>query len=178
MPRKHLRGGGSRSGDQFWQEEQNNSGFKLMNKMGWSQGEGIGKSNNGRKEFVRASKKFDQGGIGHNKRKKDEEAFRATQGLFGDLLSRLNKQHGNSNGGTSNQSSSTSDDVKETNKSTTAAIKAYMANTNLYSKFRQSKDTNGYSKQDMSEIFGKSKKKSVEISYGENDPAQQVQRMI
>ncbi len=62
----------------------------MMEKMGWSQGQGLGKGDHGTQQFVRAKQKKDNGGIGSEKGGQDS-SWVATQGLFNDLLKRLNE---------------------------------------------------------------------------------------
>jgi hypothetical protein len=53
---------GSRAGDSFWTEEQNNFGMKMMKGMGWEQGKGLGKNEDGQKQYLRAKYKADAKG--------------------------------------------------------------------------------------------------------------------
>lgn len=86
-------GSGGRHGEAFWQEEKDNVGLKLLKGMGWSQGTGLGKDGQGRVEAVKQRRKQDNAGIGSTANTRDE-AFRASQDLFNDVLARLSGKAG------------------------------------------------------------------------------------
>jgi hypothetical protein len=48
---------GSRVGNTFWDEESSNKGVKLMKMMGWDQGKGLGKDEQGSTNYVRTKVK-------------------------------------------------------------------------------------------------------------------------
>lgn len=47
----------SRQGNTFWEEEQTNKGLKLMQQMGWKQGKGLGKEEQGAANHIRVKVK-------------------------------------------------------------------------------------------------------------------------
>jgi len=77
-----------RHGDSFWKEEKDNVGMKLLKSMGWDMGQGLGKDGNGRTSAVKQFRRKDNAGIGATAGTRDE-AYRASQDLFNDVLSRL-----------------------------------------------------------------------------------------
>ena len=83
-----LHGSAGRHGELFWTEEKDNVGLRLLRGMGWSQGQGLGKDGQGNVEMVKQKKRKDNAGIGANGATRDE-AFRASQDLFNDVLARL-----------------------------------------------------------------------------------------
>ena len=85
---RQLHGSAGRHGDAFWTEEKDNVGLKLLKQMGWSSGQGLGKEGQGRVDAVKQKRKNDNKGIGAKADTKDE-AFRASQELFNDVLARL-----------------------------------------------------------------------------------------
>ena len=85
---RQMYGSAGRHGESFWQEEKDNVGVRLLKGMGWSEGQGLGKDGNGRTVAVKQTRKKDNAGIGSKKDTRDE-AFRASQDLFNDVLSRL-----------------------------------------------------------------------------------------
>eukprot|EP00919_Chromeraceae_sp_WS-2016_P030933 GHVR01073169.1.p1 GENE.GHVR01073169.1~~GHVR01073169.1.p1 ORF type:complete len:103 (+),score=22.17 GHVR01073169.1:38-346(+) len=89
--RKAQKQSGTRHGEQFWEEEKSNVGYKLMQSMGWQTGKGLGKEEQGSTQYIRTKKKVDNQGIGKGANRNDEN-WAATQGLYGDLLARLNNQ--------------------------------------------------------------------------------------
>ncbi len=52
-----MKAGASRAGDSFWQEEDDNKGKRLMEKMGWNQGKGLGKSEQGSTGHMKVKQK-------------------------------------------------------------------------------------------------------------------------
>ena len=97
-----LYGSAGRHGGSFWTEEADNVGMKLLKGMGWQDGQGLGKKGQGNTALVKQFRKKDNAGIGGNAGTRDE-AFRASQDLFNDVLSRLN---GGDNGGGSSTDAS------------------------------------------------------------------------
>ena len=92
----HRRGG--RHGAEFWKEEASNYGVKLMQKMGWKEGKGLGKGEKGTREVVKTRLKTDQRGVGavHLTGDAKQNLFQqATTDLFNQLLTRLNEAHSN-----------------------------------------------------------------------------------
>lgn len=99
---------GTRHGESFWKEDQegNNKGSKLMKKMGWKIGNGLGANESGRKQFLRyimshfyhisksyfysVRKRKDNMGLGANANTPDE-VFKGVTSMFDSLLKRLNK---------------------------------------------------------------------------------------
>ena len=81
-------GSAGRHGAAFWTEEKDNIGMKLLQGMGWAQGQGLGKEGQGRTAPVKQFRKKDNAGIGTQAGTRDE-AYRASQELFNDVLSRL-----------------------------------------------------------------------------------------
>ena len=92
----HQRGGGRR-GAAFWKEEKDSVGTRLMERMGWKEGKGLGKGGRGTAEMaVKGRFKADQRGIGAaatTGEAKQHLFARATTDLFNDLLTRLNSTH-------------------------------------------------------------------------------------
>ena len=85
---RDLYSSAGRHGDSFWKEEKDNVGMKLLKSMGWEHGQGLGKDGNGRTTAVKQFRKKDNSGIGSSANTRDE-AYRASQDIFNDVLSRL-----------------------------------------------------------------------------------------
>ena len=83
-----MYGSAGRHGQSFWEEEKDNVGMRLLKNMGWAMGQGLGKDGNGRTDHVKQFRKKDNSGIGAKAGTRDE-AFKASQELFNDVLSRL-----------------------------------------------------------------------------------------
>lgn len=54
----------TRHGETFWSEESGNFGLKMMKTLGWEQGTGLGKHQQGQQQFLKAKQKQDSRGIG------------------------------------------------------------------------------------------------------------------
>jgi len=85
---RDMYGSAGRHGQSFWEEEKDNVGMKLLRGMGWENGQGLGKDGRGRTDAVKQFRKKDNAGIGAKAGTRDE-AFKASQELFNDVLSRL-----------------------------------------------------------------------------------------
>ena len=149
-----LYGSAGRHGGSFWTEEADNVGMKLLKGMGWQDGQGLGKKGQGNTALVKQFRKKDNAGIGGNAGTRDE-AFRASQDLFNDVLSRLN---GGDNGGGS------STDASAELGSAASTISGHLAKGQLARRFCRGanggvgvamKDTANYGSAAMDEIFGR-----------------------
>ena len=58
-----------------WFKEKDNVGFKLLSKMGWSEGEGLGASKQGDADFIQVTNKKDKRGIGFDAESSDKLAM-------------------------------------------------------------------------------------------------------
>ncbi|KAJ1991414.1 hypothetical protein EDC05_003484 [Coemansia umbellata] len=71
-----------------WSEDKQRFGFKMLEKMGWSEGKGLGAKEDGVKEHVKIKLKTNNHGIGADK--KNIRNWLANADGFSELLSRLN----------------------------------------------------------------------------------------
>eukprot|EP00659_Diplonema_papillatum_P023106 gene23106-35412_t len=69
-----------------WSKNKNRLGFKLLEKMGWSEGKGLGKKENGTTEHVRVKAKDDNSGLGTAL---DVSSWRGNTTRFEETLQRL-----------------------------------------------------------------------------------------
>merc|ERR1712018_117542 len=101
--------------------------------MGWEKGKGLGKNEDGDIKYLRGKRKKGNEGIGA-KKKTDDETWKATQGIFNDLLKRLNTTYpdGKVNG---NAEVEESDSGKSM--TTSQALKNYTQKKSLYGRFRK-----------------------------------------
>jgi len=145
---------GTRHGDKFWGDSDVKSsfGFKMMQKMGWGVGKGLGKEKKGRTKAIRVKKKNDNMGIGGDATTKDDQ-MKAATGVFEDILKRLAAVHDGTGGVKDDSDSDDSDDgVKY---STGASLKRYQARHALHSKFRKAKNVSSYNDAAKAELFGR-----------------------
>ncbi|KAI8897773.1 hypothetical protein BC833DRAFT_592425 [Globomyces pollinis-pini] len=76
-----------------WKDDKNAIGFKLLGKMGWTDGTGLGKDNQGRTTNLKVALKQNNFGVGADARTSDnwlENTF-----AFDDLLKGLDNQNDN-----------------------------------------------------------------------------------
>ncbi|KAJ2364500.1 hypothetical protein H4S01_003749, partial [Coemansia sp. RSA 2610] len=71
-----------------WSQDKGRFGFKMLEKMGWSEGKGLGLNEDGEKEHVKIKLKTNQFGIGADK--KTIRNWLANADGFSELLTRLN----------------------------------------------------------------------------------------
>jgi len=147
--------GGGRHGAAFWEQEKNNFGFKMLNKMGWAQGQGLGKKQRGTTSFLRAFKKRDNAGLGA--RAGTDDLYSATQGLFNDVLKRLNEAQKQVKEQVKEKEEEEKEEeqCKEPSHISASTLETYLARRRLYGKFRRATDVSNYSSEALHEIFGR-----------------------
>nr|XP_054757766.1 PIN2/TERF1-interacting telomerase inhibitor 1-like [Lytechinus pictus] len=123
-----------------WSEDSSKFGQKLMEKMGWSKGKGLGIKEDGNVSHVKVSLKNNNLGIGC--KASQEDNWIAHQDDFNDLLSSLNEGHAPS---TSNEREALS--LEERSKKSRSRVH--------YKKFTQGKDMSRYGEDGMNSILGR-----------------------
>ncbi|PIA14349.1 G-patch-domain-containing protein [Coemansia reversa NRRL 1564] len=73
-----------------WSQDKNRFGFKMLEKMGWSEGKGLGANEDGLKEHVKIKLKTNNHGIGADK--KTIRNWLANADGYSELLDRLNTE--------------------------------------------------------------------------------------
>ncbi|XP_011502488.1 PREDICTED: uncharacterized protein LOC105365900 [Ceratosolen solmsi marchali] len=148
-----------------WSEDSNKFGQKIMEKMGWSNGKGLGAQEQGMVEHIRVKVKNDQVGVGYNKDR--DNHWSEYQESFSRFLEDLQKE----------KSSDTAEIIKEKDddlngksldKTEPIEGKDIVLNRKSleekskqsqkrvhYRKFVRGKDVNKYSPKDLANIFGK-----------------------
>lgn len=135
-----------------WVEDEERYGFKMLSKMGWKMGKGLGKNEDGNTSHIKVTKKNDYKGVGFVG---SDDNWIAHQDDFNSILSSLNGQ-------TENKQIHTHD-ISKLNALNTKSELPKMRS--LYKKFLKGKDMSNYSLKDMDAIFGNKKKfRSSEIS--------------
>lgn len=76
-----------------WAEDTNRFGYRMLSKMGWTEGTGLGKNKDGIQEHVKAIKKFDTRGIGADS-KTSVQLYTAKTVAFSDILKKLAAEYG------------------------------------------------------------------------------------
>ena len=144
-------------------------GKSLLEKLGWTEGQGLGKSNQGRLDPVSVKVKNDAKGVGYQGR---AEAVLAHQDDFEALLGDLAASHENSVP-VSPELSGDEMVTKHTNKQdeedeSLKHGKEHKRNRQRYHKARSAKDTSRYSSKDLEGIVGSAAKKYQEPEVIEN----------
>ncbi|XP_061401255.1 PIN2/TERF1-interacting telomerase inhibitor 1 [Musca vetustissima] len=159
-------------------EDDSRFGTKMLEKMGWSKGKGLGAKEDGSQDFVRVRYKNDSQGLGYEQR---DDQWTQHESSFNDLLKNLNGDD-TAEGATTNiemngnKSSSEDDDAPRVGfgfqtvdkpKHKKAKLKEEISGVSLeerskqskarvhYKKFTKGKDLSQYSEKDLANIFGK-----------------------
>lgn len=154
----------------------NRFGTKMLEKMGWSKGKGLGTNEDGEQNFIRVSHKTDQKGVGYEDR---DDQWTGHENLFNTLLESLNNSRNPSDEDGVEKSASGDDEsdgartgfgfaANDGKKSKKAkSIKSKLSGKSLeemskksgvrvhYRKFTRGKDISKYSEKDLANIFGK-----------------------
>ncbi|KAF0982532.1 hypothetical protein FDP41_011462 [Naegleria fowleri] len=136
-----------------WAEDKSRLGFKLLEKMGWKEGDGLGKKRDGMTEHVKVAFKTDTAGIGAHEEAKKERTVCQKMSSFSEVLSRLKTT--TSQQDSSSSSSSSSDEEESTMKINKEETKTKINRIHHHRRAR-SKMTSNYSQEDLAAILGKS----------------------
>lgn len=132
-----------------WRHGNNNVGKNLLQKMGWTDGKGIGKREQGSAENIKLRANYSNSGLGADKDKKKEEWI-AHHDDFAALLSNLN------------QGKPIKDEDEETGVKISIQETAVNVKKRITYKFTRGKDLSMATDAQKSAIFGKKKTKKVE----------------
>ncbi|GLV38320.1 N-myristoyl transferase [Carabus blaptoides fortunei] len=131
-----------------WSDDVNKFGQKMLEKMGWSAGKGLGRHENGMTEHVKVNYKNDSRGMGF---KDNGEQWTKHENNFTSLLESL--------GGSGNNSDTT---IQKPDRSLEEKSRTSRARVH-YHKFTRGKDLSLKSEKDLANIFGrKTLEKTVE----------------
>ncbi|XP_014474939.1 PREDICTED: uncharacterized protein LOC106744564 isoform X2 [Dinoponera quadriceps] len=136
-----------------WSKDNDKIGQKMLEKMGWTSGKGLGVNEQGITEHIRVNKRTFQGekiGIGYDKDLYMKDICEH-QNKFDKLLQQLAKHHQEEDE-TVEESASNKEDLNR--KSLELMSKQSRARLH-YQKFIRGKDTSKYSPRDLVSIFGK-----------------------
>ncbi|XP_003479744.1 PIN2/TERF1-interacting telomerase inhibitor 1 isoform X1 [Cavia porcellus] len=142
-----------------WSNDDSKFGQRMLEKMGWSKGKGLGAQEQGATEHIKVQVKNNHLGLGATIN--NEDNWIAHQDDFNQLLAELNTCHG--------QEATDSPDNKE-KKSFNLEEKSKVSKNRVhYMKFTKGKDLSSRSKMDLDCIFGK--RQSKKTSEAEGSPA-------
>ncbi|XP_074143646.1 PIN2/TERF1-interacting telomerase inhibitor 1 isoform X1 [Sminthopsis crassicaudata] len=133
-----------------WSNDDSKFGQKMLEKMGWSKGKGLGAQEQGATEHIKVQVKNNQLGLGASANHEDN--WLAPQEEFNQLLAELNSCHGQEGKDFSDKGKK-SFSLEEKSKSSKRRVH--------YTKFTKGKDLSSRSKTDLDCIFGKRKKSDV-----------------
>lgn len=135
--------------------DENSFGSKMLAKMGWAPGKGLGAREDGKLDFIKVKYKHDAEGIGYEAR--DDQWTEHANG-FNQLLSHLSNAHSKG----SDEEEIEAHSIPTTNKSSeglsgeSLEFKSKNSKARVhYKKFTRGKDLTQYSKKDLANIFGK-----------------------
>ncbi|XP_051016651.1 PIN2/TERF1-interacting telomerase inhibitor 1 [Acomys russatus] len=134
-----------------WSNDDSKFGQRMLEKMGWSKGKGLGAQEQGATEHIKVKVKNNHLGLGATNN--NEDNWIAHQDDFNQLLAALNTCH--------SQETAESPDNKE-KKSFSLEEKSRISKNRVhYMKFTKGKDLSSRSETDLDCIFGKRKKKKL-----------------
>ncbi|XP_061097746.1 PIN2/TERF1-interacting telomerase inhibitor 1 [Conger conger] len=125
-----------------WSKDESKFGQKMLERMGWSKGKGLGKSEQGGTEHIKVKVKNNNLGLGTAA--SHEDNWIAHQDDFNQLLADLNNCHGQSNPPAPQEQSFSLEEKSKTSKKRVH-----------YMKFTKGKDLSSRSQTDLACIFGK-----------------------
>ncbi|KFP87306.1 PIN2/TERF1-interacting telomerase inhibitor 1, partial [Acanthisitta chloris] len=131
-----------------WSKDESKFGQKMLEKMGWSKGKGLGAQEQGNPEHIRVKVKNNMLGLGATINHEDN--WIAHQDDFNQLLAELNNCHGQGETDSSVQNQKKAFSLEEKSKSSKKRVH--------YMKFAKGKDLSSRSEHDLSCIFGKRQK--------------------
>nr|XP_008968157.2 PIN2/TERF1-interacting telomerase inhibitor 1 isoform X1 [Pan paniscus] len=134
-----------------WSNDDSKFGQRMLEKMGWSKGKGLGAQEQGATDHIKVQVKNNHLGLGATIN--NEDNWIAHQDDFNQLLAELNTCHG--------QETADSSDKKE-KKSFSLEEKSKISKNRVhYMKFTKGKDLSSRSKTDLDCIFGKRQSKKT-----------------
>ncbi|XP_071999921.1 PIN2/TERF1-interacting telomerase inhibitor 1 [Engystomops pustulosus] len=148
-----------------WSNDDSKFGQKMLEKMGWCKGKGLGAQEQGSTEHVKVQLKNNTLGLGASN--KHEDNWIAHQDDFNLLLAELNGHHGAGSAASSDNETKKSFSLEEKSKSSKKRVH--------YMKFAKGKDLSCRSDSDLACVFGrreKVKKSSQEESNSEPEESE------
>jgi Pin2-interacting protein X1 len=140
-----------------WASDKSAFGQKMLMKMGWSEGKGLGKNQQGTNNNLRAIRREEGLGIGAKTDTFGDDGFSKTSKNFHGVLANLHAEHGTN--GNDKSSKKSKKKKKDKTKSGSSNSNSLTLSQNKVTagharKMRDSKDLTKKSKEDMAAIFG------------------------
>lgn len=151
--------------NQQWASDKSSFGQRMLLKMGWKEGKGLGKNEEGTNTNLRAVKREEGLGIGAKTDLFGDDGFSKTSKNFHGVLATLHAEHGApvnavNNGSDKNNKKESSKKAKKNRKQKkskeegTLTLSQTKVTAGHARKMRESKDLSKKSKEDMAAIFG------------------------
>ncbi|XP_024147624.1 PIN2/TERF1-interacting telomerase inhibitor 1 [Oryzias melastigma] len=128
-----------------WSKDDSKFGQKMLERMGWSKGKGLGRSEQGSTEHIKVKLKNNNHGLGASA--SHEDNWIAHQDDFNELLAQLNSHHGQTPSSEAPSEEKKSFSLEEKSKTSKKRVH--------YMKFTKGKDLSSRSETDLNCIFGK-----------------------
>ncbi|CRK89609.1 CLUMA_CG003293, isoform A, partial [Clunio marinus] len=141
-------------------EDDSSFGSRMLAKMGWNKGQGLGKEQHGNLEFIQIRYKNNANGLGYDGLKDNQWTENESQ--FDDLLKKLNGSSSSNNEDKNINELRNVKSLEEKSKRSRARVH--------YKKFTRGKDVHSYSEKDLANILGK---KTLKRNDQTTDPVSQ-----
>ncbi|RLN91966.1 hypothetical protein BBJ28_00015723 [Nothophytophthora sp. Chile5] len=92
-----------------WAADTSKFGFKMLMKMGWSAGKGVGKDLQGQATHVKIARRSENLGVGCSLKQAEVQGWSNTAAGFADVLKTLNKSYGSKSSGSEDGEASDDD---------------------------------------------------------------------
>ncbi|XP_020297018.1 ankyrin repeat domain-containing protein 11-like [Pseudomyrmex gracilis] len=139
----------------WWSEDSNKFGQKMLEKMGWSKGKGLGINEQGITQHINIVQKNDRSCLGYN----ENEAWTTYEKKYNDLLQQLGKKMNDNVENVESKCNSSNEHLEDfTSKQ-----------RNRYQKVQTCKDISTYKSKDLANIFGQKEWVSEDQSKVEKD---------
>jgi Pin2-interacting protein X1 len=102
--------------NQAWRNDTSSFGYKMLQKMGWSEGKGLGKKEDGRVENIKVLRRTDTRGVGQEVNLTGAAGWDAHSQGFNSLLSQLSKSADDGKAATKKEKKKKSKDGKKEKK--------------------------------------------------------------
>ncbi|KAG9282844.1 PIN2/TERF1-interacting telomerase inhibitor 1 [Astyanax mexicanus] len=149
-----------------WSKDESKFGQKMLERMGWSKGKGLGKTGQGATDHIKVKVKNNSLGLGaavYN-----EDNWIAHQDDFNQLLADLNNCHGQNSTEEVTQEQKQGFSLEEKSKTSRKRVH--------YMKFTKGKDLSNRSETDLACIFGKRSKKTRDQDEESSGPESQEEK--
>lgn len=152
---------------EVWARDESKFGKKMLEKMGWTDGKGLGADESGETAHIKVKKRAANLGLGADSNTPDRWTEHISE--FDDILSKLNSTK--TTASNSRPASAANSDQEDGGSGTTASTSGGQTKTkrkrkkakDLYTKFKKHKNLDTLSSQDIAHIFGDAKKKSEDL---------------